>query len=113
MEHLIRLFGKRKADFETDNRFKLQSCPLLALSGHDVLHCTCLLSGVKRTCGAIAGATPELAGLYGTTLQYEEKICFAVSLASLTFRLVPAPDLIWAQDAKKENANEQCFSGSA
>src|SRR5262245_45514980 len=27
---------------------KVQS-PLLALSGHGLLHCTCLLSGVKRT----------------------------------------------------------------
>ena len=26
------------------------SCPLLALSGHPELHCTCPLSGVKRTC---------------------------------------------------------------
>ena len=23
-------------------------CPLLALSGHQLVHCTCLLSGVKR-----------------------------------------------------------------
>jgi hypothetical protein len=25
-------------------------CPLLAQSGHALMHCTCLLSGVKRTC---------------------------------------------------------------
>ena len=25
-------------------------CPLLAQSGHTELHCTCPLSGVKRTC---------------------------------------------------------------
>jgi hypothetical protein len=26
------------------------SCPLLALSGHALVHCKCPLSGVKRTC---------------------------------------------------------------
>jgi hypothetical protein len=25
-------------------------CPLLAQSGHEPVHCTCPLSGVKRTC---------------------------------------------------------------
>jgi hypothetical protein len=28
----------------------LPECPLLALSGHAELHCTCPLSGAKRTC---------------------------------------------------------------
>jgi hypothetical protein len=27
----------------------MAECPLLALSGHALLHCECLLSGVKRT----------------------------------------------------------------
>jgi len=27
-----------------------RQCPLMALSGHWSLRCTCLLSGVKRTC---------------------------------------------------------------
>src|SRR5262249_21895760 len=27
----------------------INPCPLLAQSGHAVVHCTCLLSGVKRT----------------------------------------------------------------
>ena len=27
----------------------LSRCPLLALSGHELVRCTCLLSGVKRT----------------------------------------------------------------
>jgi hypothetical protein len=27
----------------------IRECPLLALSGHELLQCTCLLSGVKRT----------------------------------------------------------------
>src|SRR5262249_34307250 len=26
------------------------ACPFLAQSGHPLVHCTCLLSGVKRTC---------------------------------------------------------------
>ena len=32
-------------------------CPLLALSGHGLLHCTCLLLGVKRTFSEFAGHT--------------------------------------------------------
>ena len=28
----------------------MKQCPLLALSGHALVHCKCPLSGVKRTC---------------------------------------------------------------
>ena len=31
------------------DKFKRTECPLLAQSGHGLVHCTCPLSGVKRT----------------------------------------------------------------
>src|SRR5262245_9403800 len=29
---------------------RMAPCPLMALSGHGLMHCTCPLSGIKRTC---------------------------------------------------------------
>ena len=36
--------------FRSRQTLEIAECPLLAQSGHAELHCTCPLSGVKRTC---------------------------------------------------------------
>ena len=40
----------RRTRFSRGGLLDVVPCPLLAQSGHTLVHCTCSLSGVKRTC---------------------------------------------------------------
>ena len=49
----------RFGETATRRSFYFGQCPLLAQSGHQLVRCTCPLSGVKRTC--VIGSTPAWA----------------------------------------------------
>ena len=69
--------------------------------------------GVKRTCGAIAGAGFKYGAVRPNLPDYAELLCNTRRNFVLQFRslrdLYPAPDLIWAQDETKRMQMSNAF----